>query len=181
MALFKPVFPVGTTSEGLTLWPSKYMEIPDSFYIWMDTVNSSILPMYELQDTGFEIIKQRVDQEVYRFNIMFSGRMSREAQEMFISFASATMGSGVDIEFKDVLEFGTFAVPIVFTCKWVNPGDFVKSNAILTGCAMQLVGSVTEIFAVGDYQKVIATPPSNLEWDLKILDVDADEIYIRIP
>ena len=180
---FKPKLPDGATFNGEIVWPSTGMEIPDTFRLYVENVTYSIRNQFDVKYTGFETKKykiQNTNERLYRF--MLVGDLPRWMQDALLRLAVAMNGAGMILQFKDNWISGTDESFTTYDGRWLNAGDFVDNSELLCGGSIEyLAYTSTNTTTVTEFQKVINTPGSGLEWELKINDVDAtDNIYYRV-
>jgi len=179
---FKPVINTGFSFSGDMVYNSSEIEVPDSVIKYINSVDNDIQSMYLDKYTGFETVKYQVrDSSLRHFSINFVGNMPRWVRDLLCELAIAVNGAGMVIQFRDTWVTGTDAVPVVYYCNWLNAGDFVDSNVLLSGANMELDSfSLPGATVITEYQKMIDIPANNLEWQYNISNVGVDEEYYRV-
>lgn len=176
----KPYIPDGYLFEGQMVWPSTDIEIPD-IKKFVESVSIRKRSKYVNKYTGFETKKYQIegDTDIISFNINLIGILPKYLADLFLRLANATNGAGMIIMFYDDWITGTEVSPVTYYCRWTNAGDFVDSSALLSGGNLQLIsyGLPSEL-PVEEYQDVINTPASGLEWQDHI-DVGTNTEYQR--
>ena len=136
---FKPKIPDGYSFSGDMVYNSTEMEVPDTIIKHINSVEHEIRSMYSVKFTGFEtVLYQVTDSSEHFFSIMFVGDLSRWICDLLTRLAVAMNGAGMVLQFQDTWITGTDASPVTYYCRWLNAGDFVDSNLLLTGASMKL-------------------------------------------
>ncbi len=180
----KPKFPTGTTFDGEMVWTSTDIEIPlEDFKNYVENIRHKINSQFENKYTGFETNKYKVqnsDEKLFR--IMLVGNLPRWLQDALHRLAIAMNGAGIILQWKDDFFTGTTSSPVTYEARWLNAGDFVDNNELLCGGSMELLAYDSDnVVTYTEFQKVIATPASGLEWTLHIDDASGtDHVYYRV-
>jgi len=174
----KPKTPTGDTFSGQMVWNSTVIEIPTTFKEYVESVEHTIKSQYINKYTGFETKKYSIrDSSEHHFSIMLVGDLPRWVRDLLHVLAISMNGAGMILQFDDT--WITSTTSTVYDCRWINAGDFVDNSELLNGASMELISyDSVESIDVDEYQKVISDP--GIEWELKILDADATEIYYRM-
>ncbi len=178
----KPAIPDSITFGGELVYPATDIEVPDDFREYVENACFEIKPQFINKMTGFETKKYKTDtpSEV-KMSIMMVGNLPRWLQQNLQRLAIAVNGAGLEIQFLDNWISGTDSSSITYNCRWENAGDFVDNSELLCGGSLLLHAfGVTALTEITEYQKVINTPASGLEWDLQMDDAAATEIYYRV-
>jgi hypothetical protein len=179
--LLKPLVPTGYTFGGQMVYPATVIEIPDTAKLYVDSVQVDYDKQYEIYSTGWEHKKYKIaNGGNISFNIMFVGNSPKWLVDQLFALAIAVNGAGMPLLFYDDFVMGASGSPLVYECRWINAGDFVETSEIIAGANMQLIAyDLPANVTVAEYQKVIATPESGLEWDLYINESGTTHQYYR--
>lgn len=182
--VLRPALYDGATFSGQLVYPTTVYEVDERLLKYIESISYSINDQYVVKNTGFEKKKYKQNGgSIKEISIILVGNLPFWMHEILIQLAISVNGAGMLIEFKDTIIAGTPDNPVVHDCRWVNAGDFVGNNELLNGGTIQLVVYSQETIYTpsgGEFQKVIDTPVSDLEWDLKIVDGDATFVYYRV-
>jgi hypothetical protein len=179
---FKTKMTTGYTFAGELPYPSTAIEVPITFKDIVERVTFEYKNQYEHKYTGFETIKHKVNYYNEKaFSIMLVGNLTRGWQDLLVRLATAMNGSGCILQFYDDWITGTTSVPVTYECRWVNAGDFVDNNELLCGGSMELIcfDSAAQT-TITEYQKMILTPGSGLEWQYNKTTVGVEYEYYRV-
>jgi len=178
----KPKLPDGASFSGQIVYPTTDIEFPDTFKNLVEGVRFGIVDQYLIKETGFEKTKyRRHDESQKEMQIMLVGNMPRWASELLTRIATAINGPGMILQFYDDWVTGSSASPITYECRWINAGDFVENSHILTGGSLDLIiYSSSQATGIAEYQKVINTPVSGIEWEYNINAGAGITEYVRV-
>jgi len=184
MAWFlKPEIPDTESFAGQMVYNTEDIEIQDTAISEIESVGYKILGRHIVKQTGFESHTYNYKGLIeVLYIINWSSNMTFALKNQLHRLSIALNGTGAGLKIQDTFIAGTESTPIIYTCRWKNAGDFVDNSEILAGGKMKLLSYLesTQV-TILEYQKVIDIPPSTLQWQFKINDVDADEVYERIP
>ena len=181
--LFKPDIPDTESFDGQMVYNIEDIEINETDKKYISSVGYKILGRNITKNTGFESITfQHKDLIEVLYIFTWSSDLPHYLKNQLHRLAIGLNGTGAGLKFQDNFIAGTESTPIIYTCRWKNAGDFVDNSEILCGGKMKLLSYLpsTQVIIL-EYQKVIDIPVSTLQWQFKINDGDADEVYERIP
>lgn len=167
----KPRIPPGGSFNGQIVYPSIDLEFPlDAFINIVESISFSISDQYINKLTGFETKKYKVhDNTEKNISIMLVGDLEFWQMELLLNIATAMNSSGMILQWSDNFFTGTTSVPVLYSGRWINAGDFVENSALLCGGTIELVAyNINAGAAVDEYQKVIDIPDPALEWNYNI-------------
>ena len=166
----KPKLPDGAVFGNEIVYQSTVVEIPDTFKLYVSSIQQSTNNQFVNKATGFETNRYKTnDADKISIDITLAGNIPHWLEDALKVLAQSMNGAGMILQFLDDWVNGTTLQPVTYDCRWINAGDFVNNSTLLSGATMQLLAfNVSPPVVIEEYEKVINIPPSLLEWELEI-------------